>query len=128
VPILLQPLRIPAGWQIAWNSLFEVDPTETTVQQGCFGGSSLFTATHAKRRFCIDVEWRPEDDMEGCYRLTVFYAPWERSAGGRRQREGSLAWTGGEVVHTHETPMRIELVHELEAWRARCSTWVREPA
>src|SRR5262245_28254672 len=78
----LQPLRIPAGWFVRWNTLFEVDPTEVNVRRGYFGGSSLFLAIHERRRLSIDVEWRPEDDVTGEHHLKVECAPWERTAKG----------------------------------------------
>lgn len=123
----LQPLRIPAGWHIDWNTLFDLDPTEENVRHGYFGGSSLFFAIHAHRRFQIDLEWRPEDDPAGSYQLRVEYAPWLRTERGRRRDKGEFPdFTGSEVVHQFQTLDRSEIVRELEAWLLRCANWVRE--
>lgn len=120
----LQRLRIPHGWLVDWNTFPEFDPTEEKA--GYFGGSSLFSATNHHRRFWIDVEWRPEFDVSGRYRLRVEYAPWERTERGRRRKDAPLHFRDAEVVHQYETRSRLELVHELESWLARCTTWVRE--
>ena len=125
-PVDLQPLRIPAGWRIDWNTLCEIDPGEESVRRGFFGGSSLFSAVHEQRRFWLDVEWSPEDEPDGCYRLRLEYAPWPRTEAGRRRKDEALHFRDGEVVHTAETSLREELVRELEATLRRCVDWVIE--
>lgn len=120
----LQPLRVPSGWTIDWNMLMEIDPSPENAEWFC--GSTLFSATNAYRRFWIDVEWRPEFDPDGTYRLRVEYAPWERNERGRRRKDAPLHFRDSEIVHSFETRSRGELVHELEEWLARCTTWVRE--
>jgi len=111
----LQPLRIPAGWLVSWNTLFEVDPTEENVRHGYFCGSSLFSSVHHHRRLGIDVEWRPEGDPAGEYRLAVEYAPWERTETGRRLKVAPLDFRAARVVHEFRTRDRTAWVRELEA-------------
>ncbi|CAN5455888.1 hypothetical protein BH10PSE14_BH10PSE14_30820 [soil metagenome] len=119
----LQPLRIPAGWAIGWNTLYATSRTE----RGEFGGSSLFNATNAGRRFCIDVAFRPEFDPDGRFHLTVEYQPWPRTARGGRRTDMNLRFDGdAETVHAFDTASFPELVDQLEAWIARCSAWARE--
>lgn len=120
----LQPLRVPAGWLVNWNTLLELDPEE--AEGGAFGGSSLFMATHEQLRFRIDVEWRPEFDPDGRYELRVEYAPWERTERGRRRTDLPLHFASAEVVHEFATRSRAELVRELDEWLWRGGTWVRE--
>lgn len=108
-----QPLRIPPGWRIDWNTLFEVDPTEDTARAGFFGGSSLFAASNEHLRLSVDLEWRPEDDPAGEYLLSVMYVPWERTENGRR-RKGELNYRNARLVHSFRTRVRAELVTELE--------------
>jgi hypothetical protein len=122
----LQPLRVPAGWLIDWNTLYEVDPSEGPLDGGYFGGSSLFLASHMHRRFLIDVGWQPEDDPRGCYRMLVVYAPWDRTPKGRRKKVEGLGFDWANPVHEFQTRFRPELVKELEAWLMRCANWVRE--
>ena len=120
----LQPLRVPAGWLINWNTLEEEDPAGEGDPS--YGGSSVFMATNEGRRFLIDVEWRPEFDPEGSFRMRVEYAPWERTERGRRRADVPLDFGNAEVVHELETRSLAELVRELDAWLWRCSTWARE--
>jgi hypothetical protein len=77
----LQPLRVPAGWRIDWNTLYEVDPSDEQINAGYFGGSSLLLASHVHRRFLTDVGWRPEDDPEAAS-ASRSYTP--RGSGRRR--------------------------------------------
>ena len=119
-----QPLRIPPGWRIDWNTLCELDPTEENVRLGFFGGSSLFSATHEHRRLWLDVEWRPEDDPAGEYHLKVEYAPWLRTPKGRRRKDVPLDFRGASVVHEFHSRDRIELVRELEAALVTRDEWI----
>lgn len=119
----LQPLRIPSGWMIGWNTLY----THSQADKGDFGGSSLFNATNTGRRFNIDVAFEPEFDPGGEFRLVVLYQPWPRTGRGRRVQDVPLAFDArAETLHRFETRLYAQLVAELEAWIARCSVWVRE--
>src|SRR5262249_17561627 len=118
----LQPLRMPHGWRIDWNTLFEEDPTEPANAAGYYhGGTDLFLATNASRRRAIDIEWRTEEGqpMVGHYRMqvlrmveadgSVFSRPGERA-------ELEVSWD--DPIHVFETQSRPELVAELDAWLA----------
>lgn len=119
----LQPLRIPAGWSIGWNMLHR----DKRVENGDFGGSSVFYATNESRRFVIDVEFRPEHDPEGHFNLTVQYQPWPRDPRGRRQNHLPFAFDAkAQLMHSVETQSYAELIEQLETWIARCSTWMVE--
>lgn len=120
----LQPLRIPAGWFINWNTLEEGAPHDTDGI--AYGGSSVFMATHEARRFLIDVEWRPEFDPEGSFRMSVQYAPWERTERGRRRADIPLHFRDAQLVHEFETRSQDEQARELDHWLQRCASWVRE--
>ncbi|MES2444900.1 MAG: hypothetical protein V4574_18915 [Pseudomonadota bacterium] len=121
--LALQPLRIPAGWRVDWNTLYATSDAE----KGEFGGSSLFNATNEGRRFGIDVAFRPEFDPEGRFHLSVIYQPWPRTERGRRRTGVPFALDGdAETVHESDTASYAELVDRLETWIARCTLWVRE--
>ena len=119
----LQPLRIPAGWTIGWNTLH----CDKRVEDGDFGGSSLFFASNEGRRFFIDVEFRPEHDPKGHFELSVDYLPWQRDARGRRlqnlpfERNASV-----QRLHHAEIATYAGLIEQLETWIARCSIWTVE--
>jgi hypothetical protein len=120
----LQPLRVPGGWRVGWNTLHEVDPTAENVGRGFFGGSSLFAAVNEGLRLSLDLEWRPEGDPDGEYRLTVVYAPWLRTANGRRRKDVPLDFGASRVVHEFRTRDRAELLRELEAALITRSQWI----
>lgn len=65
----LQPLRIEAGWQVTYNQLYEVDPV--IGNESYFEGSSLLMLQNDLRLQLIDVQWRPEQDLNGRYELQV---------------------------------------------------------
>jgi hypothetical protein len=119
-----QPLRIPSGWLIQLNWLLEHDPAAEA--EGELGGSSLFAAYNEYRRFWIDVSWQPEFDPNGSYQLVVEYAPWQRTAAGRRRKDIPPHQGDAEVVHQFETRSHAELVRELEHWLRRCAAWQKE--
>jgi hypothetical protein len=79
---------------------------------------------HEGLRLSLDLEWRPEDDPAGEYRLTVEYAPWLRTARGLRRKDVPLDFSGARVVHEFRTRDRAELVRELEAALVTRSEWV----
>jgi hypothetical protein len=119
----LQPLRVPVGWRIDWNTLFEDDPTEPANAAGYYcGTANLFLATHERRKQAIDIEWRVITDplADGRYVMRVLrMVQAQPDANSRRSRpiDGlEVEWT--DPVHKFETVSRLELVTELEAWLA----------
>ena|SRR5437660_436227 len=118
----LQPLRVPPGWRIDWNTLFEEDPTEPANASGYyFGGTDLFLATNASRRLAIDIEWRTEPDKQatGRYRMRLLriVEPNAVESSGSESGAGlNVNWD--DPIRDFETAMRAELVVELEAWLA----------
>ncbi|MBC7769151.1 MAG: hypothetical protein H7124_10225 [Phycisphaerales bacterium] len=119
----LPPLRIPAGWQICWNTL-DID---SKPEDGDLGGSSLFFAINEGRRFLIDAMFRPEFDPNGSFLLEVRYRPWPRTEKGRRRKDVPFnTGVDDEVVHTFETRSMTELVEQLQHWIARCTVWTIE--
>jgi hypothetical protein len=121
-PVRLRPLRVPTGWLIGLNSLYEDDPAD----EGVAPGPMIFHAVNEGRRFLIDVEWLPELDPNGEYRLRVEYAPWERDARGRRRKHVTPSFADAEVVHEFSTRSTERLVDELDEWLTRCARWAKE--
>lgn len=119
----LVPLRIPAGWLIAINSLDDdrLHPDLTGYE------GTIFHALNAGNRFVLDVEARPDDDLKTLYTLTVEYEPWARDERGRRLPEKSFHLSGAaELVDTFNTANAKDLLARLEYWIARCTVWVKE--
>jgi hypothetical protein len=124
VEVPFQPLRIPPGWRVNWNTFFELDPTEDNVRAGFFGGSSLFAASNDHLRLAVDLEWRPEDDPAGQYLLWVLNVPWTRTENGRRRKGTPINWRDARTVYEFRAKTRAEIVTELEAALRSRPEWI----
>ena len=99
--VRLQPLRIPMGWAVSYNRLYELDPDPARVSHDtahfCFGEDILQFVRPTCNRL-VDVGWYPHGDLqEGAFRLVVY--------------EGDFR---GTLLHEFRTRSRLELVTELE--------------
>jgi len=65
----LQPLRLTSGWTIEWNQFYEVDPSEETLHY--LDSSSLLHLQSDQRNRAINLDWKPENDVNGHYYLRV---------------------------------------------------------
>jgi hypothetical protein len=110
----LQPLRIPPGWQVEWNTFWELDPSPETIAH--FTGSSLLLLTNPRARYAIDLEWRPEEDVNGIYRLRLLTAAWILTPTGRRDKRAPLRFDWDRPLCSVETRSRGEVVERIEAW------------
>lgn len=59
----LQPIRVPSGWTITINNLFEVDLTPETSAWFC--SSVLLGGARRSTGHCFDSRVEPEGDPEG---------------------------------------------------------------
>jgi hypothetical protein len=100
--IPLQPLRIPAGWQVAYNNgLFEIDPLAELFPDESpwwiFKEDMLQMYNEQFNRM-LDLGWYPEGDLvAGSYGLVVY--------------EGDFR---GRLLYEFRTRDRLELVVEIE--------------
>ena len=76
-PYPLQPLRVPAGWQISVNTLFEVDPGENTMQW--FSSALLLWGHCTASGYCFNSHFEPEDDPQGEFVLELARVQYDRS-------------------------------------------------
>jgi hypothetical protein len=120
--LLLAPLRIPSGWLMEINSLYEsADARPLPVEM------VLFSASNAGRRFRIHIDWLPQADLGESFALTVYYQPWPRNDRGRRRNDGPFAFgPNEEVVETWRTSSYSDLLDKLQHWLDRCTVWCRE--
>jgi hypothetical protein len=65
----LQPLRISAGWNVEWNLFYEVDPSEETMHY--LDSSSLLHISNHNQLKAIDLDFKPENDINGSFHLRV---------------------------------------------------------
>jgi hypothetical protein len=99
--VRLQPIRIPTGWLVSYNQLFELDPNPTVLDRDAalaFFKQDLLQFTRPGCNRMVDVGWYPEGDLkDGKYGLVVY--------------EGD---SRGRLLHKYYTRSRAELVVELE--------------
>jgi hypothetical protein len=105
----LQPLRIEAGWQVDYNQFYEVDPAPG--YEHYFEGSSLLILQSNSRLKLIDVQWRPEKDLEGEYQVEVLNFLENFNT---KTNEFDIAPNWENPSLTFSTKSRINLVHKLE--------------
>lgn len=120
--LTLAPLRVPSGWMIEINGLYEGleqdNPSVALV---------MFSARHEGRRFRIQVDALPERDHDGGVVLVVYYQPWPRTDRGRRRRDVPFAFgPDEETVEIFRTRSYGELLDRLHYWLDRCAVWCRE--
>ncbi|NHN24849.1 hypothetical protein FIA58_004085 [Flavobacterium jejuense] len=103
----LQPLKIPSGWTVAWNLFTQTDSTVTTIHE--FSGSLLLLNSPTRLK-AIEVEWKPEGDLNGAYHLQVIcLLPRFNSKTNEMEYEG--LWETPELEFA--TNKRLELVDKI---------------
>ena len=76
-PFGLQPLRVPAGWTVEYNSAFyEVDPIAELVPEEdrwWVFKEDMLQMKHVRQNRLLDLGWGPEGDLErGHYKLVLY--------------------------------------------------------
>jgi|AntRauTorcE11898_2_1112593.scaffolds.fasta_scaffold18627_2 hypothetical protein len=106
----LQPLRIPSGWIVEWNTFSEADPLPEN--RNAFMGSSLLYAHNVNLLRAIDLTWEPERDIEnGRFLLNVINLEEEWNESARKYLYS------GDWEHPHlnyESTDRMGIVEKLE--------------
>lgn len=75
--IPLQPLRIPAGWLIAYNDgLYECDPLPELIAEEdrlWLFKEDMLQMRHLQRNRLLDLGWYPDGDLAaGAYMVVVY--------------------------------------------------------
>lgn len=99
----LQPIRIPAGWTVGWNTFRAVE-----IPPDGFSGSSLLYLLRHDRRLVVDVEWRPEFDPNGHYHYYV-----------QRQPLRTDETFDDEILDSAESRSRDDVVSWVNTWLIR---------
>ncbi len=105
----LQPLRIPSGWTVSWNTMPELELSEDTISD--FGSSSLIMLYNPSANRLIDVCWHPENDMAGAFLLKVCNCL-EVFNGKTHSFEGKADWDS--PVIEYKTTCKKEVIEKLE--------------
>jgi hypothetical protein len=66
----LQPLRIPTGWKVEWNTFLDVEPTFESGDHESMGFSEdLLQLSNKWSSVLLDLGWYPDCDPHGAFRL-----------------------------------------------------------
>ena len=104
----LQPLRIISGWNVEWNLFYEVDPSIETMHY--LDSSSLLHLNNKLNTKAINLEWKPENDVNGNYILRVI------NIHKKIDEKGVIIFESDwENLHFElKTKSRLEIVREIE--------------
>lgn len=70
--IPLQPLRIPIGWLVEWNTFSEAEASFSTYDDLSWEFSEdMLLLTHRGAHVAIDLGWRPGHRADGAFVLTA---------------------------------------------------------
>lgn len=108
-PYPLQPLRVPGGWTITVNTLFEVEPGPHTMQW--FSSALLLWGHHRDSGDCFNSHFEPEDDPEGEFVLECYKVQYDRQG---KAVKGSEVFLG-----EFRTRSKAEFVERVEQFMAR---------
>ncbi|MFM2475666.1 hypothetical protein [Celerinatantimonas sp. MCCC 1A17872] len=99
----LQPLRIPAGWTVSWNSWIDEDPSEDNFI--CFDGTTLFSAdcNVVEPMLSLDIEYYPKNLEEGMF-CAIFVS--------YKMRKGKVVEE--ERLGSYKTKSRLDMVEKIE--------------
>jgi hypothetical protein len=86
--IPLQPLRIPACWEVEINQFYQVRPTDSYFVEGLTNGNiwelfvpDMLFLRHTTADIGVDLGWCPEAEPEGSFLLqAIFGEDWARPA------------------------------------------------
>ncbi len=97
----LQPLRIPEGWRVQYNDLYEINPDSNITPEDdetWFFKEDLLQIMHPRLKRLLDVGWYPTGNLiDGSYMLVIY--------------EGDF---NGRLLHQFRTKSRLDLVAEIE--------------
>lgn len=97
--ISLQPIRIPAGWNVAYNGFGEIDPSEELSEESLsYFREDLLQLTCERQGLLLDLGWYPDGDISaGTYRIVVHVGDFR-----------------GQCLHTFASRERLTIVAEIE--------------
>jgi len=100
----LQPIRVPSGWTITINNLYEVELTPETC--GWFSNSVLIGGVRQSTGHCFDTRVEPEGDPDGEFVIDMLTIEYDRRGEPIKNSEKFL----GEF----RTKSKIEFIERVE--------------
>jgi len=116
----LQPLRIPQGWEVKYNSFFETEPKfkylDDTSEDFC---EDMLVLANASVGVLIDLGWYPESEPKGKFGLVAITI----HADGDQM---SASWL--KPLRELRTRSKRKVVAAIEEWTDYYSNGPAEPA
>ena len=110
---LFQPLRIPTGWNVSWNTFFEIDARFRSWDDTSWHfDEDMLQLVNRHRGVIVDLGWHPSYRSTGHFRLVAV------PVGGD--------WD--QPLRTLQTRSRRKVVTAIEAWLAWYSDHGQAPA
>ncbi|WP_336354956.1 hypothetical protein [Pseudomonas granadensis] len=100
----LQPIRVPSGWTITINNLFEVELTPETIDW--FSSSVLIGGVRRSTGHCFDTRVEPEGDPSGDFVIDMLTIQYDKTGEPIRGSENFL----GEF----RTKSKIAFIEKIE--------------
>jgi hypothetical protein len=104
--ISLQPLRIPAGWNVVSNNFFDVEPGDNIYINGLPDGDiwelflqDMLLLRDERNQLLLDLGWQPEADPNGNYSLILIK---------------NEDWSN--PIASHESQSKSEIVDKINSW------------
>jgi hypothetical protein len=99
-----QPLRIPGGWNVDFNELMQLDPSQMGAEEPLwyFLSEDLLQLRERRRGFLLDVGWYPGGTPDGLFRAVLL-----------RNQD----WD--HPLRSYDTRALPELVQQIEEWLLR---------
>ena len=70
--IPLQPLRVPVGWLVEWNTFSEAQPTFETYDESSWEFSEdMLLLSNSGTGLVVSLGWRPGHRADGAFVLTA---------------------------------------------------------
>ena len=104
----LQPLRIPTGWKVEWNTFFEVEPKFKSYDQISWNfGEDMLLVENKRVGIVIELGWYPGHRWPGEFKLVALRLERVRKLMG-------MAWENPE--RKLWTRSKEKVVRTLERW------------
>ena len=101
----LQPLRIPIGWHVAWNTFYELDPKFKTYDDFSWNfKTDMLLLNNEQQRLAIDLSWHPTACSAGHFYVTLVELIGDNDADWRHP------------IEVIETRSRRKVVQTIEQW------------
>ena len=104
----LQPLRIPAGWKVEWNTFFEVEPKFKSHDQMSWNfGEDMLLITNDWIGITVEMGWYPSNRSPGIFRLVAI-------RNDQIEKLMGLAWD--DPLRELKTGSKKKVVRTVEKW------------